>query len=308
MKRILAVLAAAVASMAALALGGLPAAAAGGWAVTYLDPAPSRFEGGTSYALGFWVLQHGSHPFAGDLGAVGLRFTGADGKSLLFDGTALPEAGHYATSVVVPEGVWKVQGVQGLFQPYEVGTLTVPGGLKINPVPAEMVAPMSAEKPFWGAVRPPGFSDGGPAVIIRTPKGQGSAGATDVGREGSGDTGVQRESSDGAGAGPESSGGAGVGRGSGGVPVYALVIAAVGGSLVAVVVLWLLPQSRLPGLPPRPPSPDGASPRRPARVARLIRRPSRTEAEPDPPTGSSDPSDPPGPTDSPGETIVISGK
>ncbi|MBB5785118.1 hypothetical protein [Nonomuraea jabiensis] len=181
MKRILAVLAAA----AALALGGLPAAAAGGWAVTYLDPVPSRFEGGTSYALGFWVLQHGSHPFEGELGAVGLRFTRADGKSLLFDGTALPEAGHYATSVVVPEGVWKVEGVQGLFQPYEVGTLTVPGGLKVKPVPAELVAPMPAGKSFWGAVRPPGFPDGGSAVITRTPQGQGSAGATDVGRESS---------------------------------------------------------------------------------------------------------------------------
>ncbi|MGW0199890.1 hypothetical protein [Nonomuraea sp. NPDC003201] len=305
MKRILAVLAAAVAGTVALALGGLPAAAAGGWAVTYLDPAPSRFEGGTSYALGFWVLQHGSHPFEGNLGAVGLRFTGADGKSLLFGGTALPEAGHYATSVVVPEGVWKVEGVQGLFQPYEVGTLTVPGGLKVDPVPAEMVAPMSAEKSFWGAVHPPGFPDKGPAVINRSPMGQGSAGATDVGREGSGDTGGRRGSSGGTGAGPESSGG--VGQGSGGVPVYALVIAAVGGALVAVVALWLLPQSRLPGLPPRPPSPDGASPRWPARVARLIRRSRRSEAEPDPPTGTPDPSDPPGPG-SPGETIVISGK
>ncbi|MGV9374874.1 hypothetical protein ACWDRB_03620 [Nonomuraea sp. NPDC003707] len=296
MKRILAVLAAAVAGTVALVLGGLPAAAAGGWAVTYLDPAPSRFEGGTSYALGFWVLQHGSHPFAGDLGAVGLRFTGADGKSLRFGGTALPEAGHYATSVVVPEGVWKVEGVQGLFQPYVVGTLTVPGGLKVDPVPAEMVAPMSAEKSFWGAVRPPGFPDKGPAVITRSPMGQGSAGATDVGREGSGDPGGRRGSSGGA------------GQGSGGVPVYALVIAAVGGALVAVVALWLLPQSRLPGLPPRPPSPDGASPRWPARVARLIRRPRRSEAEPDPPTGTPDPSDPPGPTGSPGETIVISGR
>ncbi|MEV4009678.1 hypothetical protein AB0J35_04200 [Nonomuraea angiospora] len=291
MKRILAVLAGA----AALALGGLPAAAAGGWAVTYLDPAPSRFEGGTSYALGFWVLQHGSHPFEGDLGAVGLRFTGADGKSLLFDGTALPEAGHYATSVVVPEGVWKVEGVQGLFQPYEVGTLTVPGGLKVEPVPSDMVAPMSAGKSFWGAVRPPGFPDGGAAVITRTPKGQGSAGATDVGREGSGDTGVQRETS----------GGAGVGQGSGGVPVYTLVIAALGGPLVAVVALWLLPQ---------------------ARVARLTRWPRRSEAEPDPPTGARDPSGSPesmgsvgsagtpgsaessGEGDSPGETIVISGR
>ncbi|MFI6733175.1 hypothetical protein ACIBI9_09610 [Nonomuraea sp. NPDC050451] len=320
MKRILAVLAAVM----ALALGGLPAVAAGGWAVTYLDPAPSRFEGGTSYALGFWVLQHGSHPFEGDLGAVGLRFTGADGKSLLFDGTALPEAGHYATSVVVPEGVWKVEGVQGLFRPYEVGTLTVPGGLKVDPVPAGMRAPVSAGKSFWGAVRPPGFPDGGAAVITRAPQGQGSAGAADVG--GSSDSGVQRDGSGGAGVERDGSGGAGVGPGSGGVPAYTLVIAAVGGALVAVAALWLLPRSGLPGLSPRPPSPDGASPRRPARVAWPTRRPRRTEAEPDPPTdppgptgspesggslesaGSSGAAEPSGAEGSPGETIVISGR
>ncbi|MET7328066.1 hypothetical protein [Nonomuraea sp. NPDC005650] len=297
MKRILAVLAAA----AALALGALPAAAAGGWAVTYLDPAPSRFEGGTSYALGFWVLQHGSHPFEGDLGAVGLRFTGEGGKSLLFDGTALPEAGHYATSVVVPEGVWKVEGVQGLFQPYEVGTLTVPGGLKVNPVPPEMAAPLPAAESFWGAVRPPGFRDGGSAVITRSPQGQESAGATGMpqGQASAGAAGVQR--------GQGSAGAAGVWQGlESGVPAYALVIAAVGGALVVVAGLWLLAPSRLLGLLPQPHLPGGALARPLARVVRLARWSRRTEAEPD--AHPSPSSDPPEAAGSSGETIVISGR
>ncbi|MFI7133978.1 hypothetical protein ACIBQ1_50470 [Nonomuraea sp. NPDC050153] len=303
MKRILAVLAA----TAALALGALPAAAAGGWAVTYLDPAPSRFEGGTSYALGFWVLQHGSHPYEGDLGAVGLRFTGEGGKSLLFDGTALPEAGHYATSVVVPEGVWKVEGVQGLFQPYEVGTLTVPGGLKVNPVPPEMAAPLPAAQSFWGAVRPPGFRDGGSAVITRSPQGQESAGATGM-PQGQGNA-------DAAGVpqGQENAGDTGVGKGSaGGVPAYALVIAAVGGALVVVAGLWLLPSSRLVGLLTQPRLPGEASPRSPARVPLLARWSRRTEADPDPSpgpsVGASGPSDQPEAAGSPEETIVISGR
>ncbi|MFC5822786.1 hypothetical protein [Nonomuraea insulae] len=134
----------------------VPAAAAGNWAVTYVDPAPARFAGGQSYALGFWVLQHGTHPFEGKMSPVGLRFTRADGKSVEFGGTALPEAGHYATSVVLEEGVWRVEGVQGPFQPYQVGTLTVPGSLRIDPVPADLAGALTgANEDYWDAVRPP---------------------------------------------------------------------------------------------------------------------------------------------------------
>lgn len=134
----------------------VPAAAAGNWAVTYVDPAPARFAGGESYALGFWVLQHGTHPFEGKMSPVGLRFTRADGKSVEFGGTALPEAAHYATSVVLDEGVWKVEGVQGPFQPYQVGTLTVPGSLRIDPVPADLaVAFTEVSEDYWDTVRPP---------------------------------------------------------------------------------------------------------------------------------------------------------
>ncbi|MGW4792672.1 hypothetical protein ACWEPC_09710 [Nonomuraea sp. NPDC004297] len=158
-----------LATVAALFAGSVPAAAAGAWAVTYLDPVPSRFAGGQSYALGFWVLQHGTHPFEGKMEPVGLRLTKAGGEVLEFAGTPLPEAGHYVTSVVVPEGVWKVAGVQGPFEPYEVGTLTVPGSLRIDPVPENLADTSSGVEDFWGAVRPPGFAPGKGTVSFVTP-------------------------------------------------------------------------------------------------------------------------------------------
>ncbi|MFC4006726.1 hypothetical protein ACFOY2_05805 [Nonomuraea purpurea] len=206
MKRLMALLVAVV----ALALGGGPAAAAGGLAVTFLDPGPSRFEAGTPYTLGFWVLQQGTHLFPGDLGTVALRFTRQDGESLRFEGTALPEAGHYATSVVVPGGVWKVEGIQGVFRPYDVGTLTVPGGLTINPVPPGTL--VGGQKDYWGAVRPPGFPVGKGAPVAASPAPS-----------------------------PSSASSAPVApvAGSGGVPAYMLLVAGAGGAVVAVLAPYL---------------------------------------------------------------------
>ncbi|TDE56434.1 hypothetical protein E1295_10840 [Nonomuraea mesophila] len=237
------VLAALSAVVVLLVAGGVPASATGAWAVTYLDPPPSRFDGGTPYALGFWVLQHGTHPFEGDLEPVGLRFTRDDGTSMRFDGTALPEAGHYATSVVLPDGVWKVEGVQGLFPPYEVGTLTVPGALDIRPVPPHLVLgtpPADA----WGAVHPPGLPAGGtPEKTTPAKSGDGGSdaatpGGSDAAKSGDG-------GSDAAAAGTPAGGPTGKaaavrepasGQDGGGVPAYTLLIAAAVGALGAVVV------------------------------------------------------------------------
>ncbi|MGR6916097.1 hypothetical protein ACU635_17810 [[Actinomadura] parvosata] len=168
MKRLLTLLIATPALL--LALAGAPAGASGAWAVTYLDPVPPRFESGTSYTLGFWVLQHGTHPFEGSMNPVGLRLTRADGKTMEFKGVGLAEAAHYSASVVVPKGVWRVEGIQGPFQPYAVGTLTVPGALRINPLPpgqADMIA--QTEQRYWGAVRPPGFEPGTATSAIPAP-------------------------------------------------------------------------------------------------------------------------------------------
>lgn len=151
--------------VAALVLGaglgasaGAGPAAAGGWAVTVLDPLPSRIESGRAYEVSFWVLQHGTHPYGGQmgtLGAVGLSLTDDRGASVSFTGRALAEPAHFATVVTVPhDGSWRVVGVQGIFSGFHVGTLTVPGSLAALGVPA---APSPAEmQDYWpGRVHPP---------------------------------------------------------------------------------------------------------------------------------------------------------
>ncbi|WP_346114544.1 hypothetical protein [Nonomuraea maheshkhaliensis] len=205
----------------ALAVAGVPASASGGWAVTYLDPSPARFEGGESYTLGFWVLQHGTHPYQGAMNPVALRFTGSDGTSLTFDGKALPEVAHYATAVALAEGTWKVEAVQGPFQPYEVGTLTVPGSLRVNPVPKDLVANLGAEADkYWDTIRPPAplLGDAPAAVPAQKP--------------------VQKPAT-------TPSGGE-----SGTVPTWTLLLAASAGALLALTAL------RLPSLLRRRPNPD----------------------------------------------------
>ncbi|MBE1491658.1 hypothetical protein [Plantactinospora soyae] len=130
-------------------------AQAGNWAVTVLDPLPDRLEPGRGYTIGLWVLQHGFHPFEGDLGAVALRLVDERGASVSFPAVALPEPAHYAAAVAVPSpGAWTVVGVQGRFADYRVGTLTVPGRMSVLGVPAPMQS-AETEKYWPGAIRPP---------------------------------------------------------------------------------------------------------------------------------------------------------
>jgi hypothetical protein len=127
---------------------------AGGWAATVLDPVPDRFEPGRSYTIGFWVLQHGSHPYAGTLDPVALQLVAPSGAVTTFPGVALPEPAHYVTSIHLPAaGEYAVVGQQGIFQQFRVGTLTVPGALTVLPVPSPM--PWPAEKLPWKEIRPP---------------------------------------------------------------------------------------------------------------------------------------------------------
>jgi hypothetical protein len=160
MRRRAGVLAAALVIGAGLgAVGGAGPAAAGGWAVTVIDPLPGRIVAGQAYKVSFWVLQHGTHPFSASppisLGEVGLMLTDDAGASVSFAGRALAEPAHYTTTVTVPhDGSWRVTGVQGMFLPFHVGTLTVPGTLKALGVPA---APSQEDvQKYWpGPVRPP---------------------------------------------------------------------------------------------------------------------------------------------------------
>ena len=140
------------AGMAGAVVGTAPAHA-GGWATTVLDPVPGRFEPGKSYTIGFWVLQHGSHPYDDILDPVGLQLTGPNGTTI-FRAVPLPEPAHFVTSIYLPTaGSYALVGKQGLFPPYRVGTIAVPGGLTALPVPPPAQVPDS-ERP-WKEIRPP---------------------------------------------------------------------------------------------------------------------------------------------------------
>ena len=146
-----------------VAIPTLPANA-GGWAATVLDPLPERFEADRSYTIGYWVLQHGSHPYEGDLGFTGLRLAGPNSEQLTFEGVALPEPAHYAVALALPtDGQWQVYALQGVFQEQNLGTLTVPGGLALLP-PDGKVAPgqhsHTGQASPWGAVHPPDSAGG----------------------------------------------------------------------------------------------------------------------------------------------------
>lgn len=131
-------LALACAFLLALVLpAGASTATAGGWAVTYLDPVPSSFQPSVTHTVGYWVLQHGTHPFAGDLDATGLRFRSGT-TDRFFPGVTLGQPAHYVTTFALPEGVYEVFGVQGVFPDHPIGTLTVPGALSPAPLDPEL--------------------------------------------------------------------------------------------------------------------------------------------------------------------------
>ncbi|SEQ20075.1 hypothetical protein SAMN05216188_102380 [Lentzea xinjiangensis] len=138
--------------MCALLLIGAPAANAGGWAVTYVDPVPS-IQPSTTHTVGYWVLQHGTRPYAGDdLGRTGLRFrSGADER--VFIGVPLGQPAHYAVTFALPAGVYEVFGVQGVFPDHALGTLTVPGTLLVKPVESQMIQEEAAWP--WEEIAPP---------------------------------------------------------------------------------------------------------------------------------------------------------
>jgi hypothetical protein len=131
-----------------------PASArAGGWAVTVLDPLPQRLQPGRTYTVGYWVLQHGSHPYEGGLGKTGLKLVDDRGRVVAFQGTALREPAHFAAAIAIPHaGSWKLYSQQGIFDEYQVGTLTIPGGLAVARPPTPMTMHSDTH---WGAIRPP---------------------------------------------------------------------------------------------------------------------------------------------------------
>lgn len=112
----------------------------------------------TTYSITYWVLQHGNHPFEGELGTTGLKFASASGEQVMFEGVALAEPAHYRAEVRLPSvGLWRITAVQGFFAPYELGLLTVPGRVAVYPAPPPSESVGHGHGTHWGAIRPPGF-------------------------------------------------------------------------------------------------------------------------------------------------------
>jgi hypothetical protein len=165
--KLLRVLLAVVLACGGWALAG-PVVLAGGWATTLLDPLPDRIEANQAYTVGFWVLQHGSHPANPPITDAGLKFTDEKGTAMKFNGAALSEAAHYAAAILLPhDGAWQVEGLQGWFAPYKVGTLSVPGGLALATPPQAMQFDGHADH-AWGAIHPPNMAAGTHSAAAQT--------------------------------------------------------------------------------------------------------------------------------------------
>jgi hypothetical protein len=142
-----------LALICAFMLISTPSAVAGAWAVTFLDPVPS-VEPSVTHTVGYWVLQHGTHPFTGDLGKTGLRFrSGADEH--VFVGVPLGQPAHYAVTFTLPAGSYEVFGVQGMFPDHSLGSLTVPGTFLIKPPDPQMVQGTIEGPSPWQEIAPP---------------------------------------------------------------------------------------------------------------------------------------------------------
>jgi hypothetical protein len=98
--------------------------AAGGWAITSLDPFEQPVAG-QPVTIGFTTLQHGVTPVEVD--GAGIRvFQGTEGEFFpaVHDGDG--RVGHYTARVVFPrEGTFTWIVEQGFFGPQELGQITI---------------------------------------------------------------------------------------------------------------------------------------------------------------------------------------
>jgi hypothetical protein len=126
-------------------------AQAGNWEETLLDPPPARIAAGVTYTFGYWILQHGSYPFDGELGKTALRATDEKGNTVDFPGIETGTPAHYSAEVVFPhDGAWTISSQHDVLMPdVNVAVVTVPGGVAITPSVMKDRAPYD-----WGPIRP----------------------------------------------------------------------------------------------------------------------------------------------------------
>ncbi|MDP9465014.1 MAG: hypothetical protein M3P52_10345 [Actinomycetota bacterium] len=99
--------------------------AAGGWAITSLDPFDQPVAGQAT-AIGFTILQHGVTPV--DIADVGIRLSEQGKPGQFFP--AVPDGqgrvGHYTAHVVFPTvGTFSWIVEQGMFGPQDLGLITI---------------------------------------------------------------------------------------------------------------------------------------------------------------------------------------
>ncbi len=101
-----------------------PAALAGGWAVSTIDPMATP-TAGVPTDVGFTIRQHGMTPV--DLADVAIAVTGPSGETNVYPAQRDGAVGHYVATVTFEKGqsTWEVR--QGFFEPQDLGTITVAG-------------------------------------------------------------------------------------------------------------------------------------------------------------------------------------
>ena len=102
-----------------------PAAWAGGWAVSTLDPMSAPVAG-VPTDIGFTIRQHGVTPV--DVNDVAIVVTAPSGETAVFPANGDGVEGHYVASVTFEEGqsTWQIR--QGFFEPQDLGAITVAAG------------------------------------------------------------------------------------------------------------------------------------------------------------------------------------
>ena len=110
-----------------LAMAGVAApAAAGGWAVTTLDPLAAAPVAGEPFEVGFTILQHGRTPFASEMASIVV--TGPSGGTTRFEARPAGAAGHHVATVEISATGTVTWAVEHEFGRQELGGLTVGPG------------------------------------------------------------------------------------------------------------------------------------------------------------------------------------